>query len=89
MLKVVLPVGAVLLFAMVATNPSEGDHTRVLAAHMKRVCWDVRAAKPQCPDHLSSTHFGVVYDDRLLYSSARLGEVETLGLFGQVMILSQ
>lgn len=91
MMKAMVPAGvaALALAVLAATNPDESAHTRAMVAHAKQTCWDNRMAKVVCGGVVSFASLALAYDDHLLYSTAHLGNVETLGLFGRVMVVSE
>lgn len=90
MIKVIVAVAAVAVLAVLAaTNPDETAHTRAMVAHAKQTCWDTRMAKVVCGGAVSLASLALSYDDHLLYSTAHLGHVETLGLLGRVTVVSE
>lgn len=90
MLKLAFPACAALLVAvMAATNPDETAHARALVNHAKQNCWDNSLAREMCGGMASLANLTLSYDDHLFYSTARVGDVDTLGLFGRVMVVSE
>ncbi|HTH18242.1 MAG TPA: hypothetical protein VL974_16410 [Magnetospirillum sp.] len=90
MLKVIVPAGAVLIVAgLAATNPHEDAHARALVQNARKTCGDVAIAKALCGGAVALASVGLRYEDHLFYSTARLGDVHTLGVAGQVMVLSE
>lgn len=90
MLKLAIPTGAALLVtAMAATNPDETAHVRALVDHAKRNCWDSSLAREMCGGMASLASLALSYDDHLLYSTARVGSVDTVGVLGRVMVVSE
>lgn len=91
MIKVMWPAGAtaLLLAVLVASNPDETAHTRAMVAYAKQTCLDNRMVKAMCGGAMSLASLALTYDDHLLYSTAHLGEIETFGVFGRVMVVSE
>lgn len=91
MLRILAPLGAAgVLVALAATNPPESAHTRAMVDHARATCGDARLLKGVCGG-LASVAAGLSlhYEDHLLYSTAELGDIRTLGLFGRVMVVSE
>lgn len=90
MLKLALPTGlAAVLAVLAASNPSETAHTRALVDHARHTCLDNRLVKDVCGGFASLASLALAYDDHLFYSTAHVGKVETVGVFGRVMVLSE
>lgn len=91
MMKAMVPAGvaALALAVLAATNPDETAHTRAMVAYAKQTCLDSRMVKAMCGGAMSLASLALAYDDHLLYSTAHLGNVETLGVFGRVMVVSE
>lgn len=89
MLKMMIVAVVGLLVAALATNPDETAHSRAMVQHVKAKCADNTMARALCGGVASLATMGVVYEDHILYSSARMGEIETLGVFGKVMVVDE
>lgn len=90
MLKVALPTGlAAVLAVLAASNPSETAHTRALVDHAKRNCLDNRVVREMCGGFASLAGLALTYDDHLFYSTAHVGNVETVGALGRVVVVSE
>lgn len=90
MLKVALPTGlAAMLAVLAASNPSETAHTRALVDHAKRNCLGNPLAKEVCGGFASLASLALAYDDHLFYSTAHVGNVETVGVVGRVFVVEQ
>ncbi len=90
MLKIMVPAGAAaFLLALAATNPSEDAHTRAMVEHARGTCGDAQLVKGLCGGIASlAAGLSLHYEDHLLYSTAELGDIRTLGLLGRVMVIS-
>lgn len=90
MLKVMVPAGAaVMLAALAATNPDQTAHTRALVDHAKQSCGSNLLVKEVCGGFAGLAGLGLSYDDHLFYSTAHVGEIETVGVLGRVMVVSE
>lgn len=90
MLKIALPAGlAAVLVVLAASNPSETAHTRALVGYAKHNCLDNRLVKEMCGGFASLASFALVYDDHLFYSTAHVGNVETVGVLGRVTVVNE
>lgn len=89
MIKVMVPAAIALLAALAATNPREDAHARAMVEHAKQRCGDAEIARLLCGGATALASLGVVYDDHLLYSTARLGDTETVGVMGRVVLVSE
>jgi hypothetical protein len=78
-----------LLAVLAATNPDEPAHARAVVAHAKDACADNGAVRALCGGLASLATLAVAYDDHVLYSTARIGEVKTVGALGRVVVLSE
>lgn len=87
MFKLALPAGlATLMAVLAASNPSETAHTRALVDRAKRSCLDNRVVKEMCGGMASLASLALTYDDHLFYSTAHVGNVDTVGFLGQVFV---
>lgn len=85
MLKLMVPAAAVVLAVLAATNPREEAHARAMVQHARQACGD--GVRLLCGGLASLATLAIDYDDHLLYSTARVGEVETIGVLGQVVVV--
>lgn len=90
MIKVMVPAGLAILAVLAATNPHEDGHARALVERAKQHCSDGgQVGSALCGGAAAVATLGMAYDDHLLYSTARLGDVETIGALGQVMVIRE
>lgn len=90
MIKVMVPAGVAVLGVLAATNPHEDGHVRALVERAKQHCADGgQVGRTLCGGATALATLGLRYDDHLLYSTARLGEVETVGALGQVIVVRE
>lgn len=75
--------------ALAATNPRQNAHAKVMIAHADKICGGETMGRFLCGGLTALASAGIEYDDRLMFSTARLGEVETIGILGQVVVLGQ
>ncbi|HLO75954.1 MAG TPA: hypothetical protein VK196_05805 [Magnetospirillum sp.] len=89
MMKAAVPAGVatLLLAVLAATNPSEPAHTRALVEHAKKSCLDNRLVKEMCGGVASLASLALIYEDHMLYSTAHVGDLETVGVLGRVMVV--
>ncbi|MGE5477564.1 MAG: hypothetical protein ACM3Q1_12970 [Bacteroidales bacterium] len=90
MLKVALPAGlAALLAVLAASNPPETAHARALVEHAKKNCLNNNLVREMCGGVASLATLALAYDDHMFYSTAHVGNVNTFGLLGRVMVVSE
>lgn len=89
MLKIAVVTVVALLVAALATNPDEAAHSRAMVQYVKNKCANDVMARALCGGMASLATMGVAYQDHILYSSARMGEIETVGAFGKVVVVSE
>jgi hypothetical protein len=89
MLKLMVPAAAGMLAVMAATNPREDDHARAMVSHAQAGCGSSKLSQLLCGGATALASLGVAYNDHLLYSTARLGNTETVGAFGQVFVVKE
>lgn len=90
MIKVAVPSAvAAMVVAMAATNPHEDAHARAIIAHSQQNCGDNKLSRLLCGGATALASLGLVYDDHLLFSTARLGHTETVGALGQVFVVKE
>jgi hypothetical protein len=88
MIKLMAPAAVGVLAVLAATNPHEDAHARAMVNHSQQGCGDNAMARLMCGGATALASLGVVYDDYLLFSIARLGRTETVGVLGQVVVVS-
>ena len=91
MFRFLAPAGAAgVLFALAATNPPETAHVRAVVDHARGNCGDSRVIKGLCGGLASlAADMSLRYEDHLLYSTAQVGDIQTVGIFGRVVVLSE
>jgi|AGTN01.1.fsa_nt_gi hypothetical protein len=88
MIKLMVPAGVAVFGVLAATNPHEDRHARAMIEHARQGCGG-EVARALCGGATALATLGVSYEDHLLYSTARLGSVETLGVLGQVLVVGE
>lgn len=90
MIKVMVPAGVAVLGVLAATNPHEDGHARALVERAKQHCSESgQVGRALCGGATALATMGLDYNDHLLYSTARLGDVETVGALGQVVVVRE
>jgi hypothetical protein len=89
MIKVLVPAVLALLAVMAATNPDEPAHARAMISHAKGACTDNGMVRALCGGLASLATLAVAYDDHLLFSTARIGDMKTIGALGRVVVVSE
>lgn len=89
MIKLMVPAAAGVLAVLAATNPREDAHARAMVSHSQKTCGDNQMARLLCGGATALASLGVAYDDHLLFSTARLGKTETVGVLGQVVVIRE
>lgn len=90
MLKVALPAGfAAFLAVLAASNPPEAAHARALVEHAKKNCLNNSVVREMCGGVASLATLALAYDDHMFYSTAHVGNVNTVGLLGQVFVSAE
>lgn len=83
-----LALSLALFAALAASNPKEDDHARRIVDHARQGC--ERAGdlgKLMCGGVAVLATTGMEYADHMVFSTARLGDTETLGVLGRVMVV--
>lgn len=89
MIKLMAPAAAGMLAVLAVTNPHQDAHARAMVNHAQKGCGDNAMARLVCGGATALASLGVAYDDYLLFSTARLGDTETLGVLGQVLVITE
>lgn len=90
MIKLVGLAALILFAAMAATNPHEDGHARAMVERAEQSCTGGgEIGSALCGGAASLATMGIHYEDHLIYSTARLGGVETFGMLGQVFIINK
>ncbi|MBC7952256.1 MAG: hypothetical protein H7Z12_10630 [Rhodospirillaceae bacterium] len=89
MIKLMVPAAAGVMAVLAATNPHEDAHARAMVSHSQKGCGDNAMARLMCGGATALASLGVAYDDYLLFSTARLGHTETVGVLGQVVVIKE
>lgn len=82
MIKIMVPTMAVLV-ALAATNPREDAHARQMVVSARQHCGLL------CGGVVALASPAVEYDDHLLFSTARLGDTQTVGALGRVVVVTE
>ncbi|HSV29140.1 MAG TPA: hypothetical protein VLL76_06260 [Candidatus Omnitrophota bacterium] len=72
---------------LAATNPRQDDHARKLVEHAQQGCAENPLGKLLCGGMAALASPTIDYRDHVVFSTARLGESETLGVLGKVMVI--
>jgi hypothetical protein len=91
MLKVWTAAIVALSFAAVlaATNPTDGDHRRVVVERSRASCSNTLFIKALCGDVLDYAASHLRYDDWRLFSIGQVGPMETFGVLGTVVVVRE
>ncbi|MBC7907987.1 MAG: hypothetical protein H7Y60_14750 [Rhodospirillaceae bacterium] len=89
MIKLMVPAAAGVLAMLAATNPHEDAHARAMVSNSQQGCGDNAMTRLLCGGATALASLGVVYDDYLLFSTARLGQTKTVGALGQVVVIKE
>lgn len=73
--------------ALAATNPRQPAHVKAMVGHAEENCGGEAMGRFLCGGLATLASAGVDYDDRLVFSTSRLGGIETIGILGQVVVL--
>lgn len=82
-----MALGATVVAVLAATNPGEDAHRVHLTDHLRAACGENPVARMLCGGMAELAAANVRYRDFGLFSTARLGDAETLGLLGVVMVV--
>lgn len=80
MTKLMVPALAVVA-ALAATNPSEDAHTRQMVVSARN------SSGLLCGGVVALASRAVEYNDHLLFSTAQLGDSQTVGVLGKVLVV--
>lgn len=79
-----------LFAALAASNPREDHHARRLVEHAGQHCGRAGdLGRLMCGGMATLATAGMEYRDHVVFSTARLGSVETLGVLGQVLVVTE
>lgn len=82
MIKLMVPAVAVFA-ALAATNPHQDAHARQMVAFARQTCGLL------CGGAVALASPAVEYNDHLLFSTAQLGDTQTLGVLGKVLVVKE
>jgi hypothetical protein len=75
--------------ALVATTPGADDHRREAVAQLDAVCERLPLGRNVCGNAMDLVGGNLRYSNHLLWSTGRLGRVETFGMLGQVVVVAE
>lgn len=76
-----------LFAALAASNPREDDHARRMVEHSRDGCRQAgELGRLMCGGATMLATAGMDYRDHIVFSTARLGEVETVGVLNRVVV---
>lgn len=84
---VILALSAFALLA--ATNPHEDQHARALIEHARQGCADNALGKLLCGGMAALAAPSIGYGDHLVFSTASLGQSESIGFLGRVFVMDR
>lgn len=73
--------------ALAATNPKQDDHARKLVEHAQQGCAENALGKLLCGGMAALSTPAIEFTDNIVFSTARLGDAETVGVLGRVMVV--
>ncbi|MEW5729724.1 MAG: hypothetical protein AB1918_17980 [Pseudomonadota bacterium] len=82
--------GLALFAALAASNPREEHHARRMVERASQDCGRAGdLGRLMCGGMASLATAGMEYRDHVVFSTARLGSVETLGVLGRVLVVAE
>lgn len=85
-----LAIIALSLFAILAaTNPREDEHARALIGHARQGCADSALGKLLCGGMAALASPSIDYRDHMAFSTAGLGDSQSIGVLGRVFIVDR
>ncbi|MGE5503477.1 MAG: hypothetical protein ACM31L_03550 [Actinomycetota bacterium] len=79
----------VAMVALAATNPGPQDHRRIVVEHAARRCSESPFVKALCTGIVDFAAGHLAYRDWRLFSTGRLGQMETFGALGAVVVVRE
>lgn len=77
------------LAALALTNPREDDHRRTVIEHVRAQCGQSVLARALCGGLMEFASANLTYGDYRIFSTGRLGHMETLGVLGKVVVVRE
>jgi hypothetical protein len=75
--------------AMAATNPTPQDHRRIVVEHAVEHCGDSAFVRALCSGIVDFAATHLAYRDWRLFSTGQLGNMETFGALGYVVVVRE